>query len=179
MNKKIFTSIKEFKSVLENNNWKEIVKISDEDTILHGEATIRDIIDYFEPKLTNNAIISTTNYNELYEYEIYLKTNVIKIIDLKVDRELQNDFAFKPAFDITTEDLKGIHKKLASKQNILVEYINESNDEEEEELDMNDINALQSELRRLNRWKYQYDSTGQDGTIKKLEDRIEYLKSVK
>jgi hypothetical protein len=49
--------------------------------------------------------------------------------------------------------------------------------DEEESLDYNSISDLQSERNRLVRWKYQYNSKGADYKIKKLEERIDYLKS--
>ena len=53
------------------------------------------------------------------------------------------------------------------------------NYEEEEELDYNSIPDLQAEIRRLNRWASQYNSKGQDATIKRLEKRVEYLQKQK
>lgn len=49
--------------------------------------------------------------------------------------------------------------------------------DEEDSLDYNSISDLQAERNRLVRWKYQYNNKGADYQIKKLEERIEYLKS--
>jgi hypothetical protein len=50
-------------------------------------------------------------------------------------------------------------------------------DSEDDDIDYNSISDLQSERNRLVRWSNQYGSKGADYTIKKLEERIEYLKS--
>jgi len=49
--------------------------------------------------------------------------------------------------------------------------------QDEDSLDYNSISDLQSERNRLVRWSNQYGSKGADYKIKKLEERIEYLKS--
>jgi hypothetical protein len=50
-------------------------------------------------------------------------------------------------------------------------------DSDDDDIDYNSISDLQSERNRLVRWSNQYGSKGADYTIKKLEERIEYLKS--
>jgi hypothetical protein len=51
--------------------------------------------------------------------------------------------------------------------------------EEEDQLDYNSISDLQSEWNRLNRWANQYGSKGADAQLKQLENRINYLKTLK
>jgi len=56
--------------------------------------------------------------------------------------------------------------------------MNYQEEEEETGLDYNSLSDLQAEIRRLNRFAYQYNTKGQDATIKRLEDRVNYLKSI-
>lgn len=79
---------------------------------------------------------------------------------------------------LTMNDYSKLTYKLDDKYNTIKagnKNMNES--DEDDELDYNNISQLEDELRRLIRWSNQYGNKGQDYTIKKLEDRIAYLKS--
>src|SRR5574343_1054303 len=111
------------KTIKENREWKEVVELSVNDRVLSGEATLRDIFDYFEPDLGESDNFSghghTIDFSTLYEYTVDIDNGSLTINEL--------DITVKYDIGLSETDVRGIHKRLASKVNILVNYIKEEN----------------------------------------------------